>query len=565
MRYHILATDYDGTIAAHGRVDESTIEALKKLKQSSRKIILVTGRELEDLEKVFPEYGMFDLVVAENGALIYDPQTRNEKLLGERPPDTFIQELVHQGVGPISVGRIIVATWEPHQLTVLEAIKNAGLEHQVIFNKGAVMVLPPGINKARGLEAALNDLKVSFHNVVAVGDAENDNAMLQVAECSAAVANALPAVKDLAAIVTGKDHGAGVEQLIYDLIETDLEVTDVNLKKHYLQIGTSENGGYAVSPYRKGILLAGTSGGGKSTFTSAFLETLIERKYQFCLVDPEGDYIDFADTIVIGDADHEPVMDEIINVLSTPSQNAAVCILAIPTDRRPVFFNTLLTKLSDLRTRTGHPHWFVFDEAHHLAPSETESSFFNIPDNLNNFLLISTNPSFINQTLTKYVSSIIAIGSEPGKTLSEFADIKELRIDPAKIKILERGEAWVWEPEISDEVIKIICKKPVHLLKRHKRKYATADMGDNSFYFKGPGAKLNLKAHNLVIFKQIADGIDDKTWLFHLKKNEYSAWFRNEIHDEELADLVEAIENADNDAASSKGAILALIDERYTA
>lgn len=129
MRYHVLATDYDGTIAKDERVSPEVVEALKRLKASGRKLILVTGRELDQLKAIFPEHTLFDLIVAENGALIYRPDTMQERLLGEKPPEAFIQELKSKGV-PVSVGRVIVATWEPHQTVVLEVIKTTGLEYQ---------------------------------------------------------------------------------------------------------------------------------------------------------------------------------------------------------------------------------------------------------------------------------------------------------------------------------------------------------------------------------------------------------------------------------------------------
>ena len=118
MRYHVLATDYDGTIALHGKVDNETIEALKRCKASSRKVILVTGRELDDLTTVFPEYELFDLIVAENGALLFDPASRKEILLAERPPENFIHELRQKNVTPLSVGKVIVATWEPNEVAM---------------------------------------------------------------------------------------------------------------------------------------------------------------------------------------------------------------------------------------------------------------------------------------------------------------------------------------------------------------------------------------------------------------------------------------------------------------
>src|SRR5687767_3421466 len=156
MRYRILATDYDGTIAHHGFVPPKVVESLKALKASGRILLLVTGRELDELKEIFPDHTIFDLVVAENGALLYNPATLEETKLGDPPPPTFVKELQARGVTPLSAGRVIVATWEPHQATVLEVIKEFGIERQIIFNKGAVMILPPGINKAKGLEAALD-------------------------------------------------------------------------------------------------------------------------------------------------------------------------------------------------------------------------------------------------------------------------------------------------------------------------------------------------------------------------------------------------------------------------
>src|SRR5436189_3286799 len=250
MRYLIAAFDYDGTIAHHGGVSEKVIDALERLKASKRKIILVTGRELDEIKTGSPAHRLFDRIVAENGALIYNPSTLEERLLGEVPPQSFIEDLKKNNVAPLSVGRVIVATWEPHQHTVLEAIKRSGIERQVIFNKGAVMILPAGINKAKGLDAVLKELNFCLHNVVAAGDAENDSAMLQAAECAVAVQNALPALKEAADWVTDKDHGDGIIELIDQLLKDDLESLDPKLRRHHLVLGkTFEGQEYSIQPH----------------------------------------------------------------------------------------------------------------------------------------------------------------------------------------------------------------------------------------------------------------------------------------------------------------------------
>lgn len=221
MRYRALATDYDGTIAHHGVVNEQTIAALIKLRDAGRTLIMVTGRELEDLQATFPHCHLFERIVVENGALVYTPATQTVRTLTEPPPEAFLARLRSRGV-PFSAGRSIVATVEPHQHEVLQAIQELGLEWHVIFNKGCVMVLPSGVNKATGLIPVLKELNLAPEQVVGVGDAENDHAFLSICGCGAAVSNALPAIKERADLVLSRDHGEGVQELIARMLADDL-------------------------------------------------------------------------------------------------------------------------------------------------------------------------------------------------------------------------------------------------------------------------------------------------------------------------------------------------------
>jgi HAD superfamily hydrolase (TIGR01484 family) len=300
MRYLALCTDYDGTIADHGKVDKPTLAALEELRASGRKLVLVTGREIPDLETVFEHLELFELVVAENGAMIYRPENREERLLVDAPPARFVEELKRRGVERISVGRCIVATWQPHEKVVLETIRDLGLELQVIFNKGAVMVLPGGMNKAFGLKAALEELDISIHNTVGVGDAENDHAFLRICEFSAAVANALPAVKETADLVLKSERGAGVTELIREMLEDDLASRAHLLRRHEILLGKGKDGAeLTLPPFGVSALVVGTSGGGKSTLTTGLIERLNAKHYGFCVIDPEGDYDVLQDAAVL--------------------------------------------------------------------------------------------------------------------------------------------------------------------------------------------------------------------------------------------------------------------------
>ncbi len=208
-----LATDFDGTLAHDGAVTSATLEAVGRLKDAGFRVILVTGRELNELMSIFPHIAVFDLAVMENGAVLFNPATGEIEALAEAPPARFIARLHERGM-PLQIGKVIVATWEPHETEVLETIKHLGLELQVVFNKGAVMILPSGVNKATGLVAALRKLGLDAAEVAGVGDAENDHAFLEVCGYSVAVANALPSIREEADYVTQGDHGAGVVELI---------------------------------------------------------------------------------------------------------------------------------------------------------------------------------------------------------------------------------------------------------------------------------------------------------------------------------------------------------------
>lgn len=222
MMFEALATDYDGTLAHDGVVDESTVEALRRARHAGVKLVMVTGRELSDLFNTFAHSAMFDRIVAENGAVLYDPATQSIEALAAGPPPALIETLTAQQV-PLSVGHSIVATVEPFQNQVLAAIRDLGLEWHVIYNKGAVMALPANVTKATGLSPALAALRVAADRTVGVGDAENDHAFLRACGLAVAVNNALASVKASAQVVTAGARGEGVAELIDGLLAGDFD------------------------------------------------------------------------------------------------------------------------------------------------------------------------------------------------------------------------------------------------------------------------------------------------------------------------------------------------------
>lgn len=220
-KYLALATDYDGTIAQHGDVTEATHAALVRWKEAGRKLIMVTGRELPDLQKVCRFTPLFDCIVAENGAMIFWPATNRKQLLTEPPPQRFIECLRARGVTPLSFGEVIVATQETYKGVVLQVIEELGLKLRVILNKGALMILPTSVDKATGLTEAARAMELPLADIAGVGDAENDQVFLALCGYSAATGNALAFLKKQVHYVAKATHGAGVEELIEKLLSSD--------------------------------------------------------------------------------------------------------------------------------------------------------------------------------------------------------------------------------------------------------------------------------------------------------------------------------------------------------
>jgi len=567
VRYHALACDYDGTLAEDGTAREETLAALVRLRESGRRVILVTGRELPDLRRVLERFDLFDRVVAENGAVLYRPDEREEKVVAEPPSAEFVRALRSEGVSPLSVGRVIVATTEPHERTVLDVIHRQGLELHVVFNKGSVMVLPSGVNKAKGLAAALADLRLSFHEVVGIGDAENDHAFLAECECAVAVASALPAVKERADFVTKGGAGRGVVELAERLIEDDLADASPRLARHDLEVGVRPSGEVVRIPaYGVNVLVAGTPGGGKSTFATSIMERLMEAQRQFCIVDPEGDYPSLEGAVVLGDRKRVPGVDEVLELLAKPERNGVVDLLGIELEGRPTFFETLFPRLVEMRSRTGRPHWIVVDETHHLLPASADAAQV-LPREVQGLMLLTVHPDRVAPALLSAVDLIVVVGAEPGKTLETFS--KALGMAPPRVRAgeLDMGALIGWWYRQATPPFLFRSIPPQAERRRHIRKYAVGELRpDRSFYFQGPEGKLNLRAHNLTMFLQLGDGVDDETWMHHLRRGDYSSWMRRCIKDDALAAAVAAVEAGPGQTPDeTRRRIRELIEDRYTA
>jgi hydroxymethylpyrimidine pyrophosphatase-like HAD family hydrolase len=565
MRYLALATDYDGTLAVNGRVADGALSALEKLRASGRRPLLVTGRQLDDLSRAFPRLDLFDCVVAENGGLLHWPASRETVMQSAPVPTAFPETLRARGI-PHDAGRVIVSSWHPHETPMLQVIRELGLELQIVFNGDAVMVLPPGVSKASGLEAALRRLGLSRHEVVAIGNDANDHGFLDLAECGVAVATAVPSLKARAAFTTEGGPGDGVVELIEELVSDDLRERSALVAHDELLLGHGpDSEDVSIPAYGDNVLVAGTSGAGKSTFATGFIERLIEKQYQVCIIDPEGDYSTLDEIVTLGSRLRAPHVSEILDVLAEPATNLVVNLLGIPLADRPAFFSELLPRLQVMRASTGRPHWIVVDEAHHLWPASWGLVPATVPHRLGETVLITLNPGDLARPLLPLMDVAVAVGPRAAETLVAVAD--GLGRSPPALPTagVRRGEvvAWFLGRDVDPVLLETVPARSSRL--RHLRKYSEGNLGPKAFVFRGPEGRLRLRAQNLIAFADLGDGVDDDTWLFHLRAGHYSQWVRLVVKDRDMAREIAGIEQAKTlSADESRRLVRDAIERRYT-
>ncbi len=441
MRYLALACDYDGTLAPHGEISPATRAALEKLRAAGRRVLLVTGRRLDDLERVCPDLSVFDAVVAENGATYSKAPAFQPRLLAPAPPQEFFDRLRARGVTPLDRGAVIVATTQPHELEVVDAIRALGLELQVIFNKGAVMVLPSGVNKASGLEFALTDLGLSRHEVVGVGDGENDHAFLAHCELSVAVADAVPSLAEAADVVTRGGAGAGVVELAEALLADDARLLTPRRPRHRIALGVRGDATpFSVPPRDGAILCTGPDDAARSALLGQVVQRLGDQSYQACLVDPLGVHQAAArHAVVLGAPDRAPALQEAVAALSAPGRQVIVNLAALPAGEQPGFTRQLLAGLGELRARLGRPHFIVIDRAEQVLPRDAAAG--DIPEAL---VVATRAPERLPPRLRAATRLVLAAGGGAARALDGAAEALAQTAPRAHDVALDPGEALAW-------------------------------------------------------------------------------------------------------------------------
>lgn len=414
MRYVVLAAGFDGTLARDGRCDERSLAALRALARSGRKLILVTSRELRDLLDVFPDARLFDYLVAENGAVVHRPATRESAILAQAPSETLVHELRRRGVTPLCVGSVVVTTSKGHCDALVEVVQKLRLDSYVLDNGGTVAVVPIGVNKATGVLQVLEELGLSSHNLVSIGDAENDIALFDLAEHGVAVANASPALKRIADRITRASFADGVAELAQELMATDLSAAPTRRR---IVIGSRGGQAEVTLPTAHcSVLLSGPSASGKAALCNSVLSQYLSQHYQCCII---GAYssrglVENEGVIVCGDEQNGPRHAEILAALEHPTQSVIVNLLALRSPSRAQFAEHLLERLAAMQTLNGRPHAIVFDQAEGLLSDGALASSEKLRGAMR--IYVTAQPRTLPREVREAVDVVIALG-DPSETL----------------------------------------------------------------------------------------------------------------------------------------------------
>lgn len=368
MKLSVMALDYDGTLAIDGVMEPSVREAIAAARGNGVIVLIVTGRILDELRRVAGDLHFADGVVAENGAIVHFPDSGHTRVLAPHVPAGFVEALHERGVAA-GAGQCLVDADAADRGVILETIRQMELPLVLVFNKGRVMMLPEGVTKATGLRAALEMLRRSERNTLAIGDAENDHELLRVAEFGAAVAWGSASLRAAADFVIPGNTPAAIGRYIGACAGRAWLPQPARPRRQLLLGHTEDSREFSLAARGRNVLIAGDAKSGKSWIGGLLCEQLILQGYSVCVIDPEGDYRSLEalpGVIILGGEDPPPTPRELLEAFRYPDRSVVIDLSHLPQDAKIEQVHAILPALNVLRRKTGLPHRILIDEAHYF-------------------------------------------------------------------------------------------------------------------------------------------------------------------------------------------------------
>jgi hydroxymethylpyrimidine pyrophosphatase-like HAD family hydrolase len=575
MKLSTIALDFDGTIARNDVLDPDVRQAIAEARAQRIVVVLVTGRILEDLRRVAGDLHFADAVVAENGAVIEFPDSGYSRVLGQPPPAALLNELQREGI-PFAAGQSIIdaSTDTAHRLlTILQRLE---LPLALAFNRSRVMVLPQAISKATGLKAALTILRLSPHNAVSIGDAENDHELLQSCEVGVAVGWGSEALKASADYVLPGDGPAAVAGYIRELLKSRLIPEPLKTRRHVLLGHTGDGHPLTLAIRGRNLLVAGDSKTGKSWVTGSLCEQLILYGYSLCILDPEGDYTSLEalpGVVVLGGADPLPRPRDFLRLLRHADVSIVVDLSHTPHQEMLDYLQSVLPALATLKRHTGLPHKIIVDEAHYILDEPHVRRLSEL--DLSGYALVTYRASKLRSDLLATCQAIIVTRESDPQEVHALRALCQSSGSPASESEWQQlfdnlvvGEAVILpiteEAEGRVRRIRLTPRLTPHV--RHLAKYIDLPVSEGrAFIFWGNDGPTGQRAQTLREFVSVVEQLPAAALDGHLRRRDFSRWIAEVFGDYPLAKTLRQIEDhyVDDQMSDVESSVVQAIRQRY--
>ena len=548
MYRRVMAFDFDGTLAVDGVVPPELERALEQCRARGYVLFLVTGRRFDTVS--LGHLGeLFTGIVWENGAVLSHPAS-GEIYLPFGQLDPHLLKLLEEAEVPFERGLAIAATWAPHDQRVWQALSTHGGGASVEYNKGAVMVIPPGAAKGAGLERLLTLCGFSARNLAAFGDAENDLSMLTMAEVAIAVSDAVPAVREMADLVTAAPGPQGVLEILerYPLAGQFL---DVPLRRErVISLGQEESGRMVTLPAARlagrNLGVFGDSGTGKSWMVGLLAEGLHHEDYQVLLVDPEGDFRGLRAlprfVAMEGDRSSLPSPSVVMSLLEAGGVSAVLDLSRYPVTLRSGYVAELMRALRPVRERKYRPHWIVLDEAQQFlfAGAEVTATMLPLLEE-GGWAFVSYRPDRLDPAVLRLIHHCLLTRlSDPETARGVQEHCRDCGLDEANLGDIRAGCV-------------LLCGGPVVRLRpairriphvRHLYKYLETPLPPGKrFWFRDAQGGVGAEAASLFEFLHLIPALPSESLEYHDRRQDFVRWAEETLGDAGLAARLRKISN----------------------
>jgi HAD superfamily hydrolase (TIGR01484 family) len=568
MKVSVVALDFDGTIAdGNGQIDRDVIEAILELRRSGIAVLIVTGRRLEHLREGVGDLRIVDAVVTENGALIVFPSNGRTIFVGRKASKALQAEFSKLQLN-FTAGECVIEMEASDAAAALQIIRKLELPLTLQFNRSRLMVLPQGISKGIGLREALAAMRLSPHNTLAIGDAENDHELLNTAEVGAAVAWGSQALCDIADDVI---KGGGAPDVARYLRQI---ATKPSLRPHGrrpLLLGRDEKGiPVALNVRGRNVLIAGDPRSGKSWIAGLLAEQLIIQRYSVCVVDPEGDYRGLETlpgVLLFGGDDPPPRPRELMQALRNADFSTVIDLSKLPFDEKRDYVRQLLVMIQRIRRQTGLPHRILIDEAHYFLNDGPQEDL--LETSLGGYTIVSYRVSQLPDSVLAATEAVIATRHTDEREIECLRRARSANLTNEQLVSLRADEAILLSgiEEAPRDPVRFQISPRITFHVRHQHKYLDVPVSERSaFVFRRGGVRIGVEARSFRELVEALSRVDHRALDEHLRRHDLSQWISNVFGDRPLAAQIRDVEQRYSlePVMDVKDELLSLINQRYT-